>query len=87
MNQVSSELEPIQESQGAWLMVSLAEKCTLIEYFTWSDPGGFVGVAQWLFAKGTIRNTLIGLTRMANAHISEPHPGATFYHADGSRFD
>ncbi|HHO51424.1 MAG TPA: hypothetical protein ENK18_11235 [Deltaproteobacteria bacterium] len=31
---------PLEFNEGAWLLIDLDGSSTLIEYFTWSDPGG-----------------------------------------------
>lgn len=84
MNMVSRKMQAVRDTRGAWLMVPLADRCTLVEYFTWTDPGGFVGATQWLLAGRVIRSTLSGLTRMAEDHVSVPHPDAEFVRPDGS---
>ena len=77
-------LSPIHASRGAWLMVPIDAECTLIEYTTYSDPGGFLSLAQWLGADRVIRDTLEGVQRLALDHIHEPHPEARFVRPDGS---
>lgn len=77
-------LAPIRESRGAWLMVSLSQRCTLVEYVTVSSPGGLLNVAQWFAASHVIRETLEGIQRLAREHIPEPHPEARFIRPDGS---
>ena len=58
--------------------------CTLVEYFVWSDPGGFLGKTQSLFAARSIRETLSGLARLAREHFPAPHPAPPFVRPDGS---
>jgi hypothetical protein len=77
-------LSPIKGSRGAWLMIALSESCTLIEYATVSNPGGFLNVANWFAAGHVIRENLEGLQRLAIEHISEPHPEARFFRPDGT---
>lgn len=80
-------LAPIRESRGAWLMIPLAEHCTLVEYVTFSNPGGFLNVAQWFAAGHVIRETLDGIQRLASEHIPQPHPEARFIRPDGAVID
>jgi len=77
-------LSPIKGSRGAWLMIPLSESCTLIEYVTVSNPGGFLNIANWFAAGHVIRENLEGLQRLATEHIPEPHPKSTFLRPDGS---
>jgi hypothetical protein len=81
---VAKRLDPIIESRGSWLMAPIVENCTLIEFYSWSDPGGALGSIQGLVAKKTLRASLNGLLRMAIEHSSEPHDGNPFTRPDGS---
>jgi hypothetical protein len=80
----AKRLRPIVDSHGSWLFAPLAESCTLIEFYTWSDPGGALGATQGLVARRTIRQSLTGVIRLATEHIDSPHPDATFVRPDGS---
>ena len=62
---VAERLSPIVDSRGSWLFAPIAENCTLVEFYSWSDPGGALGSVQGLMAKRTLRASLNGLTRMA----------------------
>ena len=77
-------LSPIRASRGAWLMIPIEPDCTLIEYVTYSDPGGFLSLAQALGAGGVIRDTLEGVQRLAREHSPEPHADARFGRPDGT---
>lgn len=77
-------LSPIKGSRGAWLMIPLAESCTLIEYVTVSNPGGFLNVANWFAAGHVIRENLEGLQKLATEHVPEPHPESRFLRPDGT---
>ncbi len=77
-------LSPIKGSRGAWLMIPLSESCTLIEYVTVSNPGGFLNIANWFAAGHVIRENLEGLQRLAKEHVTEPHPESTFLRPDGT---
>ena len=87
IREVDRRIKGIRASHGAWLVAPLADECTLIEYYTWSDPGGALGWAQGLVAKRAFRATLRGIMRMARDHVLEPHDGDGFVRADGSRGD
>jgi hypothetical protein len=78
------DLAPIKESRGAWLMIPVTDGCTLIEYVTVSNPGGFLNVANWFAAGHVIRENLEGLQRLAIEHIPESHPEARFVRPDGT---
>ena len=78
------DLAPIKESRGAWLMIPVTASCTLVEYVTVSNPGGFLNVANWFAAGHVIRENLAGLQRLATEHISEPHTEARFLRPDGT---
>lgn len=77
-------LSPIRASRGAWLLIPVTAECTLIEYVTYSDPGGFLSVAQILGAGRVIRDTLEGIEKLAREHIPLPHEGARFVRPDGT---
>lgn len=81
---VDLDLSPIRASRGAWLMIPIDAECTLVEYVTYSDPGGFLSLAQWLGAGRVMRDTLAGVEAMARKHFHEPHPEATFVRPDGT---
>jgi hypothetical protein len=49
------DLSPVKRTRGAWLLVPLAEDCTLVEHFNWSEPGGFVGMMQGLVLGRALR--------------------------------
>jgi len=85
VSEVASKLTGIQSSRGSWLLVPLAERCTLVEHFTWTDPGGFVGATQWLLVKKAVRDTVEGVVRLADDHVlALPHPGPPFVRPDGT---
>jgi hypothetical protein len=88
MNRISGDLDPVQQSQGAWLLVPLAEACTLVEYFNWSDPGGgLVGFAQpMIFSKG-LRRTVAGMVELADEYRATTKDGHAFLLPDGSPLD
>jgi hypothetical protein len=54
--------------EGAWYLRDLDGNNTLIEYYTWSDPGGSVpaGLAS-SFSSSSIAKTLDAMVALANA--------------------
>lgn len=74
---------PIAWSKGAWLLVDLGDGRTLIEYHTWSDPGGNVpaGPAS-RFAAGEVKNNLRSIADFARRHT--PTCAGNFVRPDGS---
>jgi hypothetical protein len=78
------DLSPIEWSRGAWLLVPLAEECTLLEHFTWSSPGGFVGFIQGLVLGRALRQSVEGTLRMADEQYRVPPEGPPFVRPDGS---
>ena len=87
MNAVSEDLPALESSYGAWFVVPINDHCTLVEYYNHAEPGGFVSFAQGLLAKKTVRDTLEGTVRLADEHLSQPHPDCIFVRPDGSRLD
>lgn len=59
---------PIAYTHGSWFLVELDSGHTLIEYYTWTDPGGAIpaGIAS-SFASGTIADTIETMSRLAAA--------------------
>lgn len=54
-------------TRGTWFLVDIDGEHTLIEYTTWTDPGGSIpaGLAS-SFAAGGIRDTIDTMTKLAN---------------------
>jgi hypothetical protein len=84
---IASRLKPIVESHGSWIMVSLGDSCTLVEYFNATDPGGALGATQALVINGSIRSTLNAVVRLAGPHLDRPHDGEPFLRPDGTPCD
>jgi hypothetical protein len=84
---VAETVQRLKTTRGAWLFIPLSDSCTMIEYASWTDPGGALGLGHGLLAGGAIRDTLEAITRMAREHIPTPHPGADFVRPDGSPFE
>ena len=86
ISDVKGKIRPIEASEGSWMLVPLAESCTLVEEYSRSDPGGALGVIQALVASGAIRDTLKGMVAMAQEHHCEPPPSVSFLGPDGKPF-
>ena len=84
VSEVSGDLSPLREGHGAWLLVPVAEECTLVDYYVHADPGGIVGAFHLLMLKGAIRSTLTGVVRMAEDHVDHVHPEERFLRPDGT---
>jgi hypothetical protein len=78
------DLSPIEWSRGAWLLVPLDDGCTLLEHFTWSKPGGFVGLMQGLVLGKALRQSVEGMVRLAADRYRTPPGGPPFVRPDGS---
>ena len=59
---------PVVFTRGAWLLIDIDGASTLVEYYAWADPGGYLpaGLAS-TFAAGTIDNTLETMTGLARS--------------------
>ncbi len=78
------DLSPIKWSRGAWLLVPLRKDCTLLEHFTWSDPGGFVAMVQGLVLGRALRESIEGVLRLADERYRTPPDGRSFVRPDGA---
>lgn len=73
---------PVAWTKGAWLLLQLDDGRTLIEYHTWSDPGGSVPVGlATRFASGEVAQNLSNMAKIAKTHI--PTCDASFQRPDG----
>ena len=77
------DLSPVKFTRGAWLLARIADDCTLVEHFSWSDPGGFVGVLQGMVLGKALREAVEGMVRLARERYAEPPPGPPFLQPDG----
>ncbi len=84
MSEVAEDIRPINASEGAWLLSPIADGCTLVEFYTWSDPGGAMALGQSMMAGKTIKTTVRGMLTMAAEHSSLPHDGPPFLKPDGT---
>jgi hypothetical protein len=81
------DLSPIEWSRGAWLLVPLTPECTLVEHFSWSSPGGFVGFMQGLVLGKALTQSVEGMVRMADERYRDPVDGPPFARPDGTPLD
>lgn len=85
-DKIGSGVSPVRSTRGSWLLVRVADRCTLIEYFSWSEPGGVAALVQSFLIRKLLRKTLVGAIRLAEEHISSrSHSG--FIRPDGSLLD
>jgi hypothetical protein len=78
------DLSPIEWTRGAWLLVPLGDGCTLLEHFTWSEPGGFVGLVQGMVLGRALRESVEGMVRLAAERYRTPPAGPPFVRPDGT---
>lgn len=65
---------PLPFTEGAWMLVDLGEGRTLVEYFSWSDPGGAIPARlASRFAAGGIEDTLEAMVTLAREGSTCPH--------------
>jgi len=81
---VSSKIDRLDASRGAWLLVPLAGSCTLVEHFSWTEPGGVAGALAPMRIKSALKQTIAGLERMAREHIPISDPDHHFVGPDGN---
>lgn len=77
------DLAPVKFTRGAWLLARVAGGCTLVEHFSWSDPGGFVGAMQGLVLGRALREAVEGMVRLARERYADPPEGPPFVKPDG----
>ncbi len=72
-------------NHGAWLLVPLDEHHTFIEYYVWSNPGGWLpaGPASH-FAAGAVVDTLDTMERLAKIYGSQGVKSGRVKRPDGS---
>jgi hypothetical protein len=84
---VAEKFSPLESTRGAWLFAPISDTCTLIEYASFTDPGGALGLGQGFVAGSAVRDTLEAIIRMAQGHVESLHPDAEFVRPDGKPFD
>jgi len=87
VREVAEKFSPLESTRGAWLFAPISDACTLVEYASFTDPGGALGLGHGLIAGGAVRDTLEAIIRMAQEHVESPHPEADFVRPDGKPFD
>jgi len=57
---------PVEFNEGGWLLIDVDGKTTIIEYYAWSDPGGYLpaGLTNSL-AEGGIKHTVKAVESLA----------------------
>lgn len=66
MREWSQRGMPVEFVEGAWYLHSLGENSTLIEYYTWSDPGGSVPVRlASSFSANSIEDAILAMVSLA----------------------
>jgi hypothetical protein len=63
-------------------MSPLADGCTAVEYFTYTEPGGMLRLGQMMLAKRGVLLTVEGLLNLARDHVPE-HDVRDFVGPDG----
>ncbi len=63
------DAEPVNWTWAGWMLMPLSENLTLVEYFTWTDPGGSLpaGPAS-RFASGAVKKTMIKIASLARRY-------------------
>ena len=66
------DADPVNWSWAGWTLFPLSENLTLVEYFTWTDPGGSLpaGPAS-RFASGAVKNTMTKIEKLARRYKAE----------------
>jgi hypothetical protein len=69
--QIVRDATPLGWSKGGWYLTSVDAGHTLIEYYTWSDPGGSVpaGMASAFAATG-VRNQILAMDKFVRSKLS-----------------
>lgn len=73
---------PVDWTYGGWLLTDLGEQGTIIEYYSWSDPGGAIPAGASRFAGGAIRQTLTAIADLAKESVHRDRTG--FVRPDGT---
>jgi len=76
---------PLDWTRGAWLLIPLSNGNTLVEYFIWSDPGGFIPPAfASKFAPGQVLSTFEDMESVVVEQMGKPFPAGAVK-PDGSK--
>ncbi len=76
---------PVDWTKGAWILIPLSDGRTVVEYFAWSDPGGYIppAIAARL-APGQVLKTLEEMEQIVREQRKGPLPPKAVK-PDGSR--
>ena len=86
-DRMGSRVSPVRSTRGSWLLARVSDECTLIEYFSWSEPGGAAGLVQGFLIRRLLRRTLLGAVRLAEDHLSSGPAHSGFIRPDGTLLD
>jgi hypothetical protein len=82
---VAARWRRVEWTRGAWVFAALGPDCTFVDYFLWTDPGGWLSTFQALGAKGALADTVEGLARHAREGLDPVPPGSPpFVQPDGT---
>lgn len=73
---------PVDWTYGSWLLVDLGDGRTVVEYYSWSDPGGSIPAGASRFAGGAVRQTLAAIAELAAENVGRDRSG--FVRPDGT---
>ncbi|MEZ4320695.1 MAG: hypothetical protein R3F61_24655 [Myxococcota bacterium] len=73
---------PVAWTRGSWLLVDLGDGRTLVEYFSWSDPGGHIPAGASRFGGSAVTQTLKAVADLAQESRALSRAGYT--RPDGS---
>ncbi len=77
------DADPVNWTWAGWTLIPLSENLTLVEYFTWTDPGGSLpaGPAS-RFASGAVKRTMAKIEELARRY--KPEDMLRFTRPDGT---
>ncbi len=75
--------QPVNWTYASWTLIALSEEITLVEYFTWTDPGGSLpaGPAS-RFASSAVKRTMAKIEQLARQY--KPEDMLHFTRPDGT---
>lgn len=74
---------PVAWTRGSWLLYRIDERRTLVEYTSWSDPGGSLPAGPATrFGGGAVKDTLRAVAALADEAHGRPKAG--FVRPDGT---
>jgi hypothetical protein len=81
VGEAAADGHPVDWTYGGWLLVALADGRTVVEYYSWSDPGGAIPAGASRFAGGAVRQTLTAIAALAAENVGRDRSG--FVRPDG----